>query len=66
MLNLTNINSLLYYHRGEGLPDIIVKRKKNWPSILYPSQNLSSHGARFAPVPLLGSSNVPIIKLELG
>ena len=57
---------MITLYRGEGLPDIIVRRKKNWPLILYPSQNLSSHGARFARVPLFGSSNVSIIKLELG
>ena len=43
-----------------------MKGKKNWPSILYPLQKISSYGARFAPVPKFQSRKVSVVKIELG
>ena len=56
---------IIQIFRPDNLHDINVKYKKYWPSILYPCQNLLSHGVRFVAVPRLGNADVPTIKCDL-
>ena len=54
--------------RPDNLPDIDIKYKKYWHSILYPSQTMLDHGCSFLSVPKFfcrTNNNVPLNKLKL-
>ena len=57
-----------HFFRRPNSPNITIKYKKCWPSLLYPCQNLLGHGCRLIPVPFLRArrnDNIPLSKVEL-